>query len=150
MAIKSSITDDPQHVLDSWNTSLHFCQWQGVTCGRRHPRVTKLDLGSRGLVGSLSPQIGNLSFLRVLRLENNIFKGVIPPQVGNLFRLRKLILINNSFEGEVPTSLSNCTRLNVLGLARNKLSGKLPQQLSSLVNLMIITIHNNGFMGVGL
>ncbi|KAJ0705270.1 putative non-specific serine/threonine protein kinase [Helianthus annuus] len=90
LAIKSAISHDPQHVLDSWNTSLHYCQWQGVTCGHRHLRVTKLDLGSRGLVGSLSPQIGNLSFLRVLSLENNTFDGAIPPQLGNLFRLQKL------------------------------------------------------------
>ncbi|XP_071734412.1 uncharacterized protein [Rutidosis leptorrhynchoides] len=147
LAIKSGITHDPQHVVGTWNTSIHFCKWEGVTCGRRHPRVTTLDLGSRGIVGSLSPHIGNLSFLRVIRLENNTFKSVIPPQIGNLFRLQKLILINNSFEGEVPASLSNCTRLNVLGLSRNKLVGKLPQKLGSLVNLEIITVHSNGFTG---
>ncbi|KAJ9540691.1 hypothetical protein OSB04_027197 [Centaurea solstitialis] len=147
LAIKKSITQDPQRVLDTWNTTLHFCQWQGVTCGRRHPRVTMLDLTSRGLVGSLSPQIGNLSFLRVIRLENNNFNGVIPPQLGGLFRLQKLNLFNNSFEGEVPASLSNCTRLDDLRLARNKLVGKLPQQLGSLVNLVNITIHANGFTG---
>ncbi|KAI3748829.1 hypothetical protein L6452_12208 [Arctium lappa] len=67
LAFKSSITHDPQRVLDTWNTSLHFCQWQGVTCGRRHARVTRLELGSRGLVGSLSPQIGNLSFLKDIK-----------------------------------------------------------------------------------
>nr|XP_043633712.1 putative receptor-like protein kinase At3g47110 [Erigeron canadensis] len=147
LAIKSCITDDPQGVLVSWNTSFGFCQWQGVTCGRRHPRVTKLDLGSRGIVGSLSPHIGNLSFLRVINLESNTFEGVIPPQLGNLFRLQILNLGNNSFEGEVPASLSNCTRLNVLWLGRNDLVGKLPQKLSALVNLMTINIHTNGFTG---
>ncbi|KAJ0470904.1 putative protein kinase RLK-Pelle-LRR-XII-1 family [Helianthus annuus] len=147
LAIKSAISHDPQHVLDSWNTSLHYCQWQGVTCGRRHLRVTKLDLGSRGIVGSLSPHIGNLSFLSVISLENNTLKGVIPPQLGNLFRLQELYLMNNSFEGEVPASLSNCTRLDELWLSRNKLVGKLPHQLSSLVNLRIITFHRNDFTG---
>ncbi|KAL8247821.1 hypothetical protein R6Q59_009037 [Mikania micrantha] len=147
MAIKSTINLHPQNILDSWNTSLHFCQWEGVTCGHRHPRVTKLNLGSRGLVGSLSSHIGNLSFLRVIRLENNSFKGAIPPQLGNLFRLQKLILTSNSFEGEVPASLSNCTRLLDLRLADNKLAGKLPQQLSSLVNLMVISFDTNDFTG---
>ncbi|KAJ9566110.1 hypothetical protein OSB04_002076 [Centaurea solstitialis] len=147
LAIKSSITHDPQRVLDTWNTSLHFCQWQGVTCGRRHPRVTMLDFGSTGLVGSLSPHIGNLSFLRDIRLANNSFNGVVPPQLGNLFRLRNLILSNNYFEGEVPTTLSNCTRLEVLGLSHNKLVGKLPQNLCLLVNLMFLSIFYNNFTG---
>nr|XP_043620331.1 probable LRR receptor-like serine/threonine-protein kinase At3g47570 [Erigeron canadensis] len=146
LAIKSTITD-PQNVLESWNTSLHFCQWQGVTCGRRHPRVTELNLGSRGIVGSFSPHIGNLSFLRVNILENNTFKGAIPPQLGNLFRLQKLILNDNYFEGEVPAALSNCTRLDELRLSRNKLVGKLPQQFSSLVNLRFIAFRDNDFTG---
>ncbi|KAK9061043.1 hypothetical protein SSX86_018223 [Deinandra increscens subsp. villosa] len=150
-AIRSTITLDPQNVLGSWNASLHFCEWEGVTCGRRHLRVTKLDLGSRGMVGSLSPQIGNLSFLRVIRLENNTFKGAIPPQLGNLFRLQKLYLMGNSFEGEVPSSLSNCTRLEDLRLAHNKLVGKLPQQLSSLVNCTTyskLVLANNQLHGM--
>ncbi|KAJ9541182.1 hypothetical protein OSB04_027688 [Centaurea solstitialis] len=147
LAIKSSITHDPQRVLDTWNTSLHFCQWQGVTCGRRHPRVTMLDLGSRGLVGSLSPHIGNLTFLREIWLDNNSFNGVIPPQLGGLFRLQKLRLSNNSFEGEVPATLSNCTRLNSLLMGGNKLVGKLPQQLGLLVNLVVFTAYFNSFTG---
>ncbi|KAL4576164.1 hypothetical protein LXL04_012253 [Taraxacum kok-saghyz] len=147
MAIKSKITHDPQQLLKTWNTSLHFCQWEGVTCGRRHSRVTKLDLESSAIVGSLSPHIGNLSFLRVIRLSNNTFTGVIPPQIGNLFRLQKLILINNSFTGEVPATLSNCTRLTGLGLARNKLTGNLHNPLTSLINLVNVTLNNNRFTG---
>ncbi|KAB1226272.1 hypothetical protein CJ030_MR1G003751 [Morella rubra] len=44
---KSKITHDPMGVMSSWNDSVHFCQWQGVTCGRRHQRVTRLDLHSK-------------------------------------------------------------------------------------------------------
>lgn len=66
MEIKSKITDDPQGIFKSWNDSLHFCQWQGVTCGGRHQRVTFLNLTVTDLVGSLSPYLGNLSFLKVM------------------------------------------------------------------------------------
>ncbi|KAJ9540692.1 hypothetical protein OSB04_027198 [Centaurea solstitialis] len=147
LAIKKSITQDPQRVLDTWNTSLHFCLWQGVTCGRRHPRVTRLHLRSRGLVGILSPHVGNLSFLREISLSNNSFNGVIPPQLGGLFRLQNLFLTNNTFEGEVPASLSNCTRLNILGLGGNELIGKLPQELGLLVNLTALDIRDNRIGG---
>ena len=59
-------------VLDSWNQSTSYCSWEGVTCGRRHPwRVVALNLSSQGLAGTISPAIGNLSFLRLLNLSYN-------------------------------------------------------------------------------
>uniref|UniRef100_A0A6N2NK50 Reverse transcriptase Ty1/copia-type domain-containing protein n=1 Tax=Salix viminalis TaxID=40686 RepID=A0A6N2NK50_SALVM len=42
----AQITDDPFGALNSWNESFHFCEWSGVTCGRRHQRVVELDLHS--------------------------------------------------------------------------------------------------------
>ncbi|KAK1409298.1 hypothetical protein QVD17_35824 [Tagetes erecta] len=50
LEIKAKITHDPQGVLTSWNDSIPFCQWRGVTCGRRHERVTMLNLTDMGLV----------------------------------------------------------------------------------------------------
>ena len=66
LAFKAQITNDPYGVLNSWNGPIHFCQWAGVTCGRRHQRVTVVKLDHCKLTGSISPQIGNLSFLREL------------------------------------------------------------------------------------
>nr|XP_043633398.1 putative receptor-like protein kinase At3g47110 [Erigeron canadensis] len=151
VAIKLSIIHDPQHVLDSWNTSSHFCQWQGVTCGRRHPRVTRLDLQNQGFVGSVSPHIGNLSFMRSIHLTNNTLKGVIPPQLGNLFRLQELYLGINSFEGEVPASLSNWlpflfgnfTSLKQIYATENYLGGIIPNTLGQLYNLQEIGFESD-------
>lgn len=54
LAFKRSISKDPQGVLSSWNDSLHFCQWEGVTCNGRHrQRVTILEFLSRGLAGTV-------------------------------------------------------------------------------------------------
>jgi hypothetical protein len=83
LAFKAQISD-PLKKLSSWNESLHFCQWSGVTCGGRDERVIQLDLHSSQLVGSLSPSIGNLSFLRLLSLENNSFTNTTPQEVGRL------------------------------------------------------------------
>ncbi|CAN1321048.1 Putative receptor-like protein kinase At3g47110 [Linum perenne] len=49
----------------SWNSSTHFCQWKGVSCAATHARVTALELQSQELSGSISPHIGNLSFLKL-------------------------------------------------------------------------------------
>uniref|UniRef100_A0A2N9GDF6 non-specific serine/threonine protein kinase n=1 Tax=Fagus sylvatica TaxID=28930 RepID=A0A2N9GDF6_FAGSY len=135
LAFKTKITHDPTNVFSSWNDSFHFCEWEGVTCGRKHRRVTVLDLQSRGLVGSLSPYIGNLSFIREIVLENNTIGGKIPDEVGRLFRLRALKLNNNSLEGEIPANLSYCSNLKTLNIVKNNLSGSIPMELASLSKL---------------
>uniref|UniRef100_A0A2N9G8K5 non-specific serine/threonine protein kinase n=1 Tax=Fagus sylvatica TaxID=28930 RepID=A0A2N9G8K5_FAGSY len=50
LEFKAKITLDPLGVMSSWNDSIHFCRWRGVTCGRRHQRVTVLNLRSLKLV----------------------------------------------------------------------------------------------------
>ncbi|GMP73164.1 hypothetical protein CsSME_00030996 [Camellia sinensis var. sinensis] len=88
IAFKAAIDQDPFGALRSWNDSVHYCDWNGILCSHRHPnRVVKLGLRSQGLVGSLSPHIGNLSFLKSLILQNNSFHGPIPHEIGRLFRL---------------------------------------------------------------
>ncbi|KAM7466659.1 hypothetical protein LguiB_014221 [Lonicera macranthoides] len=131
LAFKSNL-HDPLGVLNSWNSSVHFCKWQGITCGLRHRRVTVLNLSSSGLVGSLSPNIGNLSFLRHIALQNNSLQGQIPPEIGRLFRLQSLRLYSNSLEGEIPANLSHCKRLMLISLPNNKLVGEIPRELITL------------------
>ncbi|XP_040368529.1 putative receptor-like protein kinase At3g47110 isoform X2 [Rosa chinensis] len=136
LAIKAQIQHDPNRVTSSWNESLHFCLWHGVTCSRRHlQRVAKLQLRSLALGGSISPHMGNLSFLRELVLENNSFTHQIPPQIGHLHRLQVLLLNNNSFIGTIPPNISNCLKLITLNLGRNNLVGQIPPQLGSLSKL---------------
>ncbi|XP_031402546.1 probable LRR receptor-like serine/threonine-protein kinase At3g47570 [Punica granatum] len=138
---------DPLGVLDSWNITIHFCQWYGVTCGRRHRRVIALDLRSLNLGGIISPSIGNLTFLRVLNIQNNSFHSRIPPEVGHLYRLRGLHLNNNSLDGPIPPSLSRCFNLVILRIHFNMLAGNLPTELSSLSKLKGLILYANGFTG---
>ncbi|XVE97059.1 hypothetical protein REPUB_Repub02eG0277900 [Reevesia pubescens] len=147
LAIKAQITDDPLGLTSSWNDSLHFCNWTGVICGRQHQRVITLNLSDHDLVGSLSPYVGNLSFLRGINLELNHFHGEIPPEVGRLSRLRYLNLSNNSFSGEIPANLSGFSNLIWLRLGFNKLIGKIPFQLGSLQKLERVQLHYNNLSG---
>ncbi|GJV96790.1 kinase-like domain-containing protein [Tanacetum coccineum] len=147
LSIKSKITHDPYKVLDSWNHSFHFCDWSGISCGKRHKRVTALQLNSQGLEGSLSPHVGNLSFLCQLNLSNNSFQGTIPHELGRLSRLRILYLDDNNFNGVIPTNLSGCSNLEDLWLAKNKLAGSIPKEMSLLSKLTRLEIHNNYLTG---
>ncbi|KAI3875388.1 hypothetical protein MKW98_000065 [Papaver atlanticum] len=151
IAFKNEITQDPFEILSSWNTknnSLQFCQWKGVTCSRRHPsRVTVLNLTSQGLVGSISPHIGNLSFLKDLILHDNSLNREIPQQIGRLFRLKRLDLSSNSLVGEIPENLSSCSNLIHLNITNNKLRGGIPSSFGNLSSLIHLSLGFNNLEG---
>ncbi|CAN6710634.1 unnamed protein product [Malus baccata var. baccata] len=147
LEFKARITTDPFGVMTSWNETIHFCQWHGVTCGHRHKRVTTLMLRSLKLGGSISPHIGNLSFLRVFNLSNNNFSHEIPPEIGRLRRLKHLELRNNSLSGEILTNLSGCSELNSIYIGRNLLEGSIPKEIGTLSKLKNLRISYNHLTG---
>ncbi|CAD6343466.1 unnamed protein product [Miscanthus lutarioriparius] len=122
LEFKNSISLDPQQALASCNDSTHFCNWEGVTCRTTSNRVTNLDLGNRGLVGQISPSLGNQTFLKQLSLATNRFSGQIPAALGQLHRLQTLYLSNNTLHGVIPT-FGKCSNLEILWLNGNNLVG---------------------------
>ncbi|KAL6143173.1 hypothetical protein ACLB2K_053868 [Fragaria x ananassa] len=149
LAIKSQIHQDPnQPVMSSWNESTHFCMWHGVTCSRRHiQRVIMLNLTSLKLSGSISPHIGNLSFLRELYLYENSLTNIIPTEIGRLRRLQLLHLGNNSLSGPIPANISNCFNLRIFAVYKNMLVGNIPPQLGSLSKLEYLGLGFNNLTG---
>ncbi|KAI6707343.1 hypothetical protein NL676_010305 [Syzygium grande] len=144
---RSLLTENSAETLASWNDSLHFCQWTGVTCGLRHQRVTALNLDGWDLAGTMSPYIGNLSFLRYLNLANNSFHGFIPPEIGRLVRLKNLILSHNTLGGGIPRNLSLCLSLLTLELDYNHLHDPIPSEFGSLLKLQKLSLSNNNLTG---
>ncbi|KAI4305292.1 hypothetical protein L6164_028664 [Bauhinia variegata] len=75
LAFKDNISYDANDFLaKNWSVETPICNWYGVTCDSSHLRVTSLNLSHMGLVGTISPHLGNLSFLRKLDLSNNSFQ----------------------------------------------------------------------------
>ena len=90
----------PNHPLtDNWTKTTSFCEWVGVSCSRRRQRVTTLNLSFMGIQGTVSPYIGNLSFLTILNLRNNSLRGDLPETLGRLHRLKVMDLTYNHLEG---------------------------------------------------
>ncbi|XP_073281953.1 uncharacterized protein [Primulina huaijiensis] len=106
-----------------------------------------MNLMSRGLVGSLPPHLGNLSFLREFVLQNNSFYGEIPEEFGRLRRLQFLEFSNNSFSGEIPRNLSMCSNLYYLNLIDNNLRGIIIPELSSMFKLEALGLSQNNLSG---
>ncbi|XP_019179171.1 PREDICTED: probable LRR receptor-like serine/threonine-protein kinase At3g47570 [Ipomoea nil] len=144
LSFKDNIIGDP---LQSWNESTHCCNWVGITCGRKHQRVVTIHMRSSNLQGSLSPAIGNLSFLRELWLDNNTLAGIIPKELGRLRRLSVLVLESNVFSGEIPKNLSHCVSLTDFFLGKNNLTGTFPLEFGSLSKLEYLSLNTNHLMG---
>ncbi|XP_009338161.2 probable LRR receptor-like serine/threonine-protein kinase At3g47570 isoform X1 [Pyrus x bretschneideri] len=144
---KKRVTEDPLSVMSSWNHSIHFCSWVGITCHRATQRVLILDLQDKQLVGSIPPSIGNLTRLIEISLGINKFHGEIPQELGRLRTLESLNLSFNSLGGKLPTNMSHCTQLRFLDLLSNKIIGSIPRQLSSWLSLTVLQLGKNNLSG---
>ncbi|THG13718.1 hypothetical protein TEA_004217 [Camellia sinensis var. sinensis] len=147
LSFKSSIKNDPNNVLSNWTKETNFCGWAGVLCSRRRQRVTSLKLRNMGLEGTISPHVGNLSFLQLLDLSNNSFYGHLTNEIGHLRRLKTLYLFRNMLEGNIPLGLHHCQRLEVISLAGNKFSGRIPKELSTMPSLRFLALGRNKLIG---
>ncbi|KAH9672846.1 putative LRR receptor-like serine/threonine-protein kinase [Citrus sinensis] len=133
--------------MSSWNDSVHFCNWVGVTCSPSNGRVTFLKLESKQLVGPIPASIGNLTYLTGINLFQNSFHGQIPEEIGRLQQLQDLNLTHNYLSGKIPTNLSHCTELRSFEASANDFIGQIPDQLSSLTKLEIIGLGTSNLTG---
>ncbi|KAK9193480.1 hypothetical protein WN944_004177 [Citrus x changshan-huyou] len=144
---KNHLTQDPLQIMSSWNDSVHFCNWVGVTCSPSNGRVTVLKLESKQLVGSIPASIGNLTNLTGINLFQNSFHGQIPEEIGRLQKLQDLNLTYNYLSGKIPTNLSHCTELRSFEASANDFIGQIPDQLISLTKLEIIRLGTSNLTG---
>nr|GMC92494.1 probable LRR receptor-like serine/threonine-protein kinase At3g47570 [Ipomoea batatas] len=152
LSFKANIIGDPLP-LQSWNESTHFCNWVGITCGRKHQRVVTIHLESSNLQGSLSPAIGNLSFLRELWLYNNTLAeiglgennltGTFPLEFRSLSKLEILSVFTNHLMGEIPAYIGNFSSLKGLSFAENNFKGKIPTSFGCLQKVYFISALDN-------
>ncbi|KAK4493141.1 hypothetical protein RD792_018008 [Penstemon davidsonii] len=148
LALKAQITHDPNNIMvKNWTKGSSFCTWIGVTCSRRRPRVTGLNLFNMGLQGTIANEIGNLSFLKHLNISNNSFIGQIPYEIGHLRRLRELRIRYNQLNGQIPLSIGLLTNLEMLDLSGNNLIGNIPWSIFNLSSLQGIDLYKNQLSG---
>ncbi|XP_038721953.1 putative receptor-like protein kinase At3g47110 [Tripterygium wilfordii] len=157
--VVTNITTDQYALLDfkahitsnilsqNWSSSTPMCRWVGISCGARHGRVTALNLPNMKLQGTISPHLGNLSFLISLSISFNNFHGPLPKELGKLPRLKRLLVYNNSFSGVIPHTLFNMSKLKIMDLGDNLIEGSIPFEKGQLPSLKALSVENNLLSG---
>jgi len=116
IAFKRAIYKDPLAKLSDWNSSDTVpCLWSGVSCSPPlDGRVVTLDLSNSSLTGFLAPQIGLLSSLHKLLLDQNTLVGPIPREIGKLQNLTVLNLSTNQLVGAIPSEVGDMRRITTI------------------------------------
>ncbi|XP_051178677.1 receptor protein kinase TMK1 [Lolium perenne] len=96
----------PYKLADGWKGNDPCAGYLGVECDSTG-NITLLNLGSKGLNGTISPALGNISTLQTLILSKNNITGTIPKELAALPALKSVDLSNNNLYGQLPPFRSN-------------------------------------------
>lgn len=135
----SNWTDQYEFLLPT-----HECTWSGaLICDE--DMVTGIDLTNNNLLGRLPPEVGLLSGLSSLVLDNNELAGplpsILPPS------LQRLDIWNNDLTGSIPTLYGTMKGLESLRVGKNALTGTIPAELGSLTMLTALSLESNRLTG---
>jgi hypothetical protein len=106
-----------------------------------------VSINNHEISGALPTQIGLLSLLTVFDVEGNRFSGTLPTTVGQMERLNNLYMAFNRISGGIPSELGELQLLVNLDLYGNQLSSTLPWQLGNLPILQTLSLGYNSIEG---
>lgn len=120
--------------------------WHGITVDQSGC-VTKLELYTNELDGTIPSALGDMLSLEVLDLGHNELNGNIPSEIGDLVNLEIMHLQSNQLDGDIPIELGDLVNLTLLNLQNNLLTGNIPADLGDLVNLHTLNLTGNQLTG---
>ena len=132
---------------ENWLTESPISEWHGVEDVDDGGRVRVLHLDRNNLTGSIPPELGSLTHLTSLRIQDNELTGPIPPELGALVNLTNLELSRNALTGRIPRELGSLINLTNLYLGGNYLTGSIPPELGSMTHLRNLDLGGNNLTG---
>lgn len=130
-----------------WFDEPDFCDWFGVTCN--NGRVEELSFVNNNLGGELPPELGDLTDVYFIELEENSISGVIPTELGDLVALEVFGLDGNfGITGPIPSQLGRLTLLYYFSAVETSLTSSLPTEIGNMAALEVFDLtkdlNNNG------
>ncbi|KAE8777142.1 putative LRR receptor-like serine/threonine-protein kinase [Hordeum vulgare] len=151
-AIRGSLSD-PLGRLDNWNRGDPCVgNWSRVICYNVTARdgyfhVRQLYLLRLNLSGTLAPEIGQLSRMKIIDFMWNSIGGSIPKEVGNITSLELLLLNGNQLTGSLPEEIGFVPNLNRIQIDQNHISGSIPKSFANLNKTEHFHMNNNSLSG---
>ncbi|KAG0477982.1 hypothetical protein HPP92_012701 [Vanilla planifolia] len=128
-----------------WSPETDPCSWRRVSCSGG--RVTAIQIGNQSLAGTLPPDIGNLTALNRLELQNNQIYGELP-SLARLSSLQVLLLHNNKFSSIPASFFSGLTSLTSAYLDDNPFkTWQLPSSLRDAGGLVNFSANSANVSG---
>ncbi|KAK5840110.1 hypothetical protein PVK06_008985 [Gossypium arboreum] len=152
LAVKKQLVD-PKNNLRNWDKGDPCTSnWTGILCfynlgkdGSLH--VQELQLLNMNLSGTLAPELGQLSHLKILDFMWNELTGSIPKEIGHISTLRLLLLNGNKLYGSLPDELGYLSNLIRLQLDQNNISGQIPKTFAKMSCVRHLHLNNNSLAG---
>ncbi|KAG6686823.1 hypothetical protein I3842_11G039900 [Carya illinoinensis] len=147
---KNSLQNDSQSHLSSWtsvsSSNLNLsrqnpCNWLGISCNLAGS-VVKINLTESSL-----QELGNLSSLKFLQLDQNQLHGSLPTPFANLSNLVIVSLYENQLTGSIPQGIGDLINLVLLRLDTNQFIGNLPENICQGGSLQYFVASNNHLDG---
>lgn len=121
--------------------------WYGISVDETTGRIYRIHLINNNLKGEIPPEIGNLTYLSELVLQQNRLEGEVPDEVANLSILTVLHLFQNQLEGEILQKITSLTKLESLQIFENKFTGNIPTEINNMIVMTKLLLSDNQFSG---
>jgi hypothetical protein len=145
-----SCFEDDATCVDAFLSPFDECEWFGITCVTTDEGldcVERIIFEDNGLSGVIPTELGLLSELAVLGMEQGTTTGRIPSELGQLDNMIFIDLDFNDLTGSIPTEIYQLTKLQTLDLNVNSLTGSLDSDIGELTDLDFVQLQNNLFTG---
>ncbi|OIT26252.1 PREDICTED: probable LRR receptor-like serine/threonine-protein kinase At1g06840 isoform X1 [Nicotiana attenuata] len=153
VSVKSGLIDNMEY-LKNWQKGSDPCisNWTEVYCFNKvgtdgYFHVRELRLMNMNLSGSLAPELGQLSHLKIMNFMWNDLTGNVPGEIGKIKSLKLLLLNGNRFSGSLPDQLGYLLNLRIFQIDQNQISGSIPKSFSHLNSMQHIHFNNNSLSG---
>ncbi|KAF8685359.1 hypothetical protein HU200_043983 [Digitaria exilis] len=132
----------------SWQNDTNCCLWEGIICNV-DGAVIDISLVSMGLMGHISPSLGNLTSRLRLNISGNSLSGGLPPELLLSSSITVLDVSFNKLIGEFHELQSTTdSMMKVINISSNLFTGYFPSTtLGIMKNLAALNMSNNSFTG---